>query len=71
MVSQASDRAHKHTQNTHLKSLEYSTVESPRRMHVLPPCLKVCFNSSGSRLGSSSSPAQPRATIERCMCDAR
>ena len=25
-------------------------------MHVLPPCLKVCFNKRGSRIGSSSSP---------------
>lgn len=41
----------------HLKSLEYSTVVSPSRMQLLPPCLKTCFSSSGSKLGSSSSPA--------------
>ena len=31
-------------------------VESPSRIQIAPPCLKVCFNSRGSSKGSSSSP---------------
>ena len=42
--------------NTNLKSFEYSITLSPSLMQILPPCLKVCFNSSGSSSGSNSSP---------------
>ena len=31
-------------------------VLSPSLMQMLPPCLKVCFKSKGSRMGSKSSP---------------
>ena len=40
----------------YLKSFEYSITLSPSLMQILPPCLKVCFNSSGSSSGSNSSP---------------
>ena len=42
--------------NTDLKSFEYSMTLSPSLIQMLPPCLKVCFKSSGSSSGSNSSP---------------
>ena len=40
----------------------YSTVESPNRMQLVPPCLKICLRSKGSRDGSSSSPTFSKST---------
>ena len=37
-------------------------VLSPSLMHTLPPCLKVCFSSSGSSMGSTFSPMFSRST---------
>ena len=42
--------------NTDLKSFEYSMTLSPSLIQMLPPCLNVCFKSSGSSSGSNSSP---------------
>jgi hypothetical protein len=54
----------------HLKELENSTVVSPKRMQLLPPCLNTCFSSSGSRLGSNSSPVvvYVLAYVYTCVC---
>ena len=48
----------------YLKSFEYSIVLSPNRMHIEPPCLKICLRRSGSNIGSISSFMFSRRTYQ-------